>query len=180
MGFWFFKKKGDHEIKKVHGIMEKSFSNIKKDMGNISSWVIHFKGKHKEHNDSFDKLVKDIEYIKSVFHNHLEEHHSSERSIVHEHVQSFNRSDQSFMNVQSLKNKITPSQKNVLNLLNKANMPLDYETIANELKLSIVTVRRHINDVKRVFEIKEMKDVDRGRKVFYIDKKAKMKLKSNK
>ena len=180
MGFWFFKKKDGNEIKRIHGIMENSFSNIKKDMGNLSSWVKHFKGKHEEHNDSFDNLVKDIKYIKKVFESHMEEHHSNEHSIVHEHVQSFNHSNQSFMNVQSLKNKITPSQKKVLNLLNKANMPLDYETIASELKLSIVTVRRHINDIKRVFEIKEMKDVDRGRKVFYIDNKAKMKLKRKK
>ena len=160
--------------------MEKSFSNIKKDMGNLSSWVVHFKGKHDEHKDSFDSLIKDINYIKKAFENHLEEHHSDEPFAVHEHVQSFKRPVQSFMNVQVLKNKMTPSQKNLLNLLNKANMPLDYDTIANELKLSTVTVRRHMNDVKRLFEIKEMRDVDKGKKVFYIDKEAKMRLKHKK
>ena len=86
------------------------------------------------------------------------------------------------MNVQNqpLKDKLTPSQKRVLNLLDKTSIPLDYETIANELKLSIITVRRHINDIKKVFEIKEMMDVDRGRKVFYIGKEAKISLKHKK
>jgi DNA-binding CsgD family transcriptional regulator len=180
MGFWFFKKKDDSEIKRIHGIMENSFSNIKKDMGNLSSWVKHFKGKHEEHNDSFDNLVKDIKYVKKVFEDHLEEYHSDDGSSMIEHVQSFKRPVQSFMNVQVLKDKMTPSQKNLLNLLNKANIPLDYETIAKELKLSTVTVRRHMNDIKRLFEIKEMRDVDRGKKVFYIDKKAKMTLKRKK
>lgn len=175
---WFFRGKKDSEIKKVHNIMEKSFSNIKKDMGNLSSWVHHFKCKHEEHNDSFDKLIKDVEYIKKIFENHVEEHHSEgERSIAIERVQSFNRSNQSFMNVQEAKDRLTPSQKRVINLLNKATIPLDYETIANELKLSIVTVRRHMNDIKKVFELKEMSDIERGRKVFYIDKKTKMTLK---
>jgi len=181
MVFWFFKKKRDDEIKNIHGIIEKSFSNVKKDMGNLSSWIHHFKGKHEEHNDSFDKLMNDIEYIKKIFENHVEEHHSEEeRSIAIERVQSFNRSNQSFMNVQVLKDKLTPSQKKVINLLSKANIPLDYETIAKELKLSIITIRRHINDIKKVFELKEMSDIDRGRKVFYIDKKTRMTLKRKK
>jgi len=84
------------------------------------------------------------------------------------------------MNVQVLKDKMTPSQKNLLNLLRNASIPLDYEIIAKELGLSTVTVRRHMNDIKRLFEIKEMRDVDRGRKVFYIDKEAKMTLKRKK
>ena len=177
----FFRKKGDDEVRKIHGIMEKSFSNIKKDMGNLSSWITHFKTKHESHDESFDKLMKDIEYIKKMFNDHMEEHHSEDgRSIAIEHVQSFNRSNQSFMNVQELKDRLTPSQKKVLNLLSRASIPLDYETIAKELKLSIITVRRHINDIKKVYDLKEMSDVDRGRKVFYIDKKAKMTLKYKK
>ena len=84
------------------------------------------------------------------------------------------------MNVQNLKEKLTPSQKRVLNLLNKSSVPIDYETIANELKLNIVTVRRHVNDIKKVFEIKEMMDIDRGRKVFCIEKEVKLTLKQKK
>ena len=194
MGFWFFnKKRDDSEIKNVHKVMENSFSNIKRDMKSISSWIDHFKDKHEKHDDSFDKVVKEIESIKKMFEQHMQDHHferSIGRSIAIERVQSFKRSDQSFMNVQDLEevskntddksNKLTPSQKRVLGLLNMSNIPLDYETIAKELKLNIVTVRRHINDVKKVFEIKEMMNVDSGRKVFYIGKEAKMSLKRKK
>tara|TARA_Y100000034_G_C6854797_1_gene388268 strand:- start:440 stop:985 length:546 start_codon:yes stop_codon:yes gene_type:complete len=181
MVFWFFRKKRDPELERIHGIMGKSFSNIKRDMGNLSTWISHFKGKHEEHDGSFDKLVEDINYIKRMFDKHMEEHHYDEEPVaVHEHVQTFKRPVQTFMNVQVIKNKMTPSQKKLLNLLNKASIPLDYETIAKELKLSTVTVRRHMNDIKRLFEVKEMRDVDRGKKVFYIDKKAKMTLKRKK
>jgi len=185
MVFWLFKKRSDYKIKKIHNMMENSFSNIKKDIGSVSLWINHFKGKHKEHEDSFDKLIKEIEEIKKMVEKHMEEHHferSIGRSIAIERVQSFKHSNQSFMNVQNqpLKDKLTPSQKRVLNLLDKTSIPLDYETIANELKLSIITVRRHINDIKKVFEIKEMMDVDRGRKVFYIGKEAKISLKHKK
>jgi len=194
MVFWFFQRKKDnHEIKKIHNVMENSFSNIKKDMKNISSWIDHFKNKHQKHDNSFDKIVKDVEYLKKMFEQHVQEHNferSIGRSIAIERVQSFNRSNQSFMNVQlqdqvvenaeNKKDNLTPSQKRVLNLLNKANIPLDYETIANELKLNIITIRRHINDIKKVFEIKEMMNVDSGRKVFCISKEAKIRLKSKK
>ena len=49
--------------------MDKSFSNIKKDIGSLSSWITHFKGKHDEHEGSFDKIMKDIESIKDMFEN---------------------------------------------------------------------------------------------------------------
>ena len=60
MVFWLFKKRSDYKIKKIHNMMENSFSNIKKDIGSVSLWINHFKGKHKEHEDSFDKLIKPI------------------------------------------------------------------------------------------------------------------------
>jgi DNA-binding NarL/FixJ family response regulator len=181
MVFWFFKKKRDHEINNIHSMMHNSFSNIKKDIGNISLWVNHFKGKHKEHEDSFDEVIKEINNIKEMFNRHIKENHSEEESpLVVERVQTFKRPVQTFMNVQELKDKMTPSQKNLLNLLRKANIPLDYETIAKELGLNNITVRRHMNDIKRLFDIREMRDVDRGKKVFYIDKEAKITLKRKK
>ncbi|MCD4666485.1 HTH domain-containing protein [archaeon] len=182
MVFWFFKKKEDDKIDKIHKNMQNSFSNMKKDMGNVKSWIDHFHSKHEDHEENYQKLLKEMQDIKKIFENHVGEHHSKdERSIVHERVQSFNRSNQSFMNIQSLKDKITPAQKRILLLLNRTNIPLEYNDIAEELGLSIVTVRRHINDVKRSgFEIKEKVSVDTRRKVFYIENKLKFKLKSRK
>ena len=55
-------------------------------------------------------------------------------------------------------------------MLNLAEIPLEYEDIARELKLSVITVRRHINDIKKMgFQIKEKMNVDAGRKVFFIE-----------
>ena len=90
MVFWLFKKRSDYKIKKIHNMMENSFSNIKKDIGSVSLWINHFKVKHKEHEDSFDKLIKEIEEIKKMVEKHMEEHHferSIGRSIAIERVQ---------------------------------------------------------------------------------------------
>jgi DNA-binding NarL/FixJ family response regulator len=181
MVFGFFRKKKDTEIEHLQKVMQNSFRTVKDDMKNVSSWINHFKDKHSKHDQSFEQLIKEVQNLRKMHEQYLEEHHSdSRRSSVHEHVQSFERSNLAFMNVQSLKNKLTPSQKVVLELFNRANMPLDYETIASELKLNVVTVRRHVNDIRKIVEIKEMRDVDRGRKVFYLDKKAKIAIKSRK
>ena len=181
MVFWLFKRKKEADIEHVHKVMQSSFKTVKEDMKNVSSWIYHFKEKHSTHDQNFERLIKEIQNLRKSYEHHLEDHHSGgERSNVHEHVQSFERSKSSFMNVQSLKNRFTPSQKVVLDLFNRANIPLDYETISNELKVNIVTARRHVNDIKKLVEIREMRDVDKGRKVFYLDKKAKMIIKSKK
>src|SRR3989344_946585 len=80
-------------------------------------------------------------------------------------------------------NKIvhTPAQKRVIQLLMIAETPLEYEDIAKELKLNIITVRRHINDVKRLgFEIVERINTESNRKVFYIEKEVKKMIRAKK
>ena len=78
------------------------------------------------------------------------------------------------MNVQSLKNLkeiLTPAQKRVIQLLNSTEIPLEYEDIAKSLGISIVTVRRHINDMKKMgFQVKEKMNINTKRKVFYIER----------
>ena len=181
MVFRFFRKKKEADIEQLQKVMHNSFKTVKDDMKNVSSWIYHFNDRHSKHDQSFEQLIKEVQNLKKTYEQHIEYHHSeNQRSSVHEHVQSFERSNSSFMNVQSLKNKLTPSQKIVLELFNRANIPLDYGTIANELKLNVVTARRHVNDIRKLIEIKEMRDVDRGRKVFYLDKKAKMAIKIRK
>jgi len=55
-----------------------------------------------------------------------------------------------------------------------SEIPLEYAQIAKKLGLNIVTIRRHINDIKRTgFEIKEKINAQKKRKVFYIDGKMK-------
>ncbi|MEK6907110.1 MAG: HTH domain-containing protein, partial [Nanoarchaeota archaeon] len=100
----------------------------------------------------------------------------------HERSRAFKRSNQSFMNVQSLKKLkeyLTPAQKRIIQILNVAEIPLEYEDIARELKLSVITVRRHVNDIKKMgFQVKEKINIDNGRKVFYIERAIKRAIQS--
>ena len=86
------------------------------------------------------------------------------------------------MNVQSLDNlkeRLTPAQKRIIQVLDMAEMPIEYEDIARELGISIVTVRRHVNDIKKMgFQIKEKINVDAKRKVFYLEKDIKRAIKA--
>jgi len=176
MGFWFFSRKKDDEISKLKDNLRISFSNINQDVGLINEILNHFREKHSNYDKKFEHLERDIAEIRHL----LEKkdkiatgRSSFERSIVHERSRAFKRSNQSFMNVQSLKRLkeyLTPAQKRVIQMLNLAEIPLEYEDIARELKLSVITVRRHINDIKKMgFQIKEKMNVDAGRKVFFIE-----------
>ena len=189
MTFWFFGKKNNEEIGKLKSNLKYSFSNIKKDMDSVNKMVDNFKEKHDQHDKGHDhhearlvKLEQDLAEIKEILEKTIfESPRRSERSIVHERSIAFKRSNQSFMNVQNLKNVLTPAQKRVIQLLMIAETPLEYEDIAKELKLNIITVRRHINDVKRLgFEIVERINTENNRKVFYIEKEFKKMIKAKK
>jgi len=177
MVFWFLKKRDDN-LKEMNSKLNNSFTNLRSDIEGLVGWINHFKSKHDHHDNRHDETLKQIEILKQIMQDHIEEHHpEEERSIVHERVQSFNRSNQSFMNVQSddqISERLTPSQKKVISLLLMANMPLDYNIMAKELKVCVVTVKRHINDIKKIgFKIREKMNVDNKRKVFYIENKVK-------
>src|SRR3990167_4703254 len=187
MGFWIFGRKKDDDVDKIRDNLKHSFSNIKNDIQSIHNVLKHFKQKHEEHDEKhglhsekFEKLEDEISRIHEI----LEEldRRKPERSIVHERVQSFKRSNQSFMNVQSLDNlkeRLTPAQKRIIQVLDMAEMPIEYEDIARELGISIVTVRRHVNDIKKMgFQIKEKINVDAKRKVFYLEKDIKRAIKA--
>ena len=187
MGFWIFGRKKDDDVDKIRDNLKHSFSNIKNDIQSIHNVLKHFKQKHEEHDEKhglhsekFEKLEDEISRIHEI----LEEldRRKPERSIVHELVQSFKRSNQSFMNVQSLHNlkeRLTPAQKRIIQVLDMAEMPIEYEDIARELGISIVTVRRHVNDIKKMgFQIKEKINVDAKRKVFYLEKDIKRAIKA--
>jgi hypothetical protein len=191
--FGFFNRK-DQEKKEIiskitnlDSVMKHSFTNVKKDVSKVSGWVKYFKSNEEKQNKHIKELSKKIEKLTMAFEEFKElyeeapeppKERSIDRSIVHERVQSFNRSDQSFMNDQfdhsKVRGKLTPAHKKIIRVLMVASRPIDYETIAKELKLSVVTVRRHINDIKRIgFEINAKMSVDTNRKVFFIEKEVK-------
>ncbi len=185
MGFWFFSRKKDDEINKLKNNLNGSFSNIKKDISLINGVLSFFKEKHQDYDRKFERLERDFAYMGGI----LEEIRKKStvkniplRSSVHERSRAFKRSNQAFMNVQSLQNlkeNLTPAQKRVIQMLNLAEIPLEYEDIAKDLKLSIVTIRRHISDIKRMgFDVKEKMNIDTKRKVFYIEKEIKKAIRS--
>lgn len=172
MGFWIFGNKKEDRVKKIEDNLKGSFSNIKKDFGTIHEFISHFRKKHDDHDERFERIEKELEILQNL----IVQTPSSddERSIVQSRSIAFNRSIEPFMNVQSLKNVITPAQKKVIHALSLAEIPLEYEDLAKELGLSIVTVRRHINDLKRMgFNVKEKVNIENGRKVFFIEKAVK-------
>ena len=172
MGFWIFGNKKEDMVKKIEDNLKGSFSNIKKDFGVIHEFISHFKKKHDDHDERFERIEKELEILRNL----IAETPSidDERSIVQSRSIAFNRSIDPFMNVQSLKNMVTPAQKKVIHALSLAEIPLEYEDLAKDLGLSVVTVRRHLNDLKRIgFDVKEKVNIENGRKVFFIEKAVK-------
>ncbi|MEK6862602.1 MAG: HTH domain-containing protein [Nanoarchaeota archaeon] len=187
MGFWFFGRKKDAEINNLKNNLRGSFSNIKGDISLINEVLNHFRERHSNYDKKFEHLERDIAEIRHLLEKKdkiATRRSSFERSIVHERSRAFKRSNQSFMNVQSLKKLkeyLTPAQKRVIQMLNLAEIPLEYEDLAKELKLSVITVRRHINDIKKMgFQIKEKMNIDTGRKVFFIENVVKRAIRGKK
>ena len=172
MAFWIFGNKKEDKIKKIEGDLKNSFSNIKRDFSTVHEFLNHFRKKHDDHDERFERIERELEMLQNL----IAQTPSSddERSIVQSRSIAFNRSIDPFMNVQSLKNTITPAQKKVIHALSLAEIPLEYEDLAKELGLSIVTIRRHLNDLKRMgFDVKEKINIENGRKVFFIERAVK-------
>ena len=185
MVWWLFKRKEDR-FDNIHKNLEHSFTNLKGEMNSVGKWINHFKEKHEKHDHRFDELFRKMSSVEEqigILNGRLEVQikEDNDRSIAIERIQSFNRSDQSFMNVQSVNSvdNLTPAQKQVLALLVFAGGPLDYEDIATKLGLNIVTIRRHINDLKRAgIDIKEKVSVKNRRKLIYVDQEVKERVQS--
>lgn len=166
MGWIFTRKEEDVERKLglMNANLSTSFANLKRDISTIKEWIEHFKAKETENETRFrrieDALVElkdDVLILKEAgLHSKVQSFERPEWEIERsnrtiERVQSFNRSDQTFMNVQSVDilSRLTPAQKNVILLLLNAGGPLGYEDIGKKLGLNVVTIRRHINDILR-------------------------------
>ncbi|MBI2110541.1 HTH domain-containing protein [Candidatus Woesearchaeota archaeon] len=174
MRFWIFgKKKSDHVVDELHKRTSESFSLVKKEMEKVGAWINHLDSHRKLHHGKINEIEKRLFVLEELMKGAVQTDHSN--------VQSFNRvqsrSVQSFMNVQSLdilSERITPKEKKVIMCLLEAGMPLEYSDIAKKLGISIVTTRRHINDIKKSgFKIEEKMNVDTKRKVFYIKNEVK-------
>ena len=174
MGFLWFNKKRDGQEEKwdqLHKGLRASFSNIKQDFDHSMGHIDHLHSKKEEHHSRLTKIEERLILLEQMLHDIKGKKDKVQRSTI-ERVQSFNHSE-SFMNVQIVKN-LTPSQKQVVFLLLNSKNPLNYQVIADQVGSSIVTVRRHINDIKRAgVEVKEKISVKNRSKVFYLDEELK-------
>ena len=172
--FWLFKKRDDHKWKTLHKSLKNSFENIKGDIAEISDG---FYERHRHHEKRLKEIEERLGYIIDIVENNekIDKKYSVDESAI-ECVQSFNRSNQSIMNIKSFE-KLTPAQKEVVTLLVYMDRPLGYEDIAKNLGLNIVTVRRHVNDIFKIgLPIREKVDVRNRRKLFYLEREVKNKV----
>jgi hypothetical protein len=56
---WWFLKRGN----KFEDSVKSSFTNIKEDMSQVTTWISHFKGKHETHDSSFSEVLERLESI---------------------------------------------------------------------------------------------------------------------
>lgn len=193
---WFSKKQNKIEkgLESLDKNVKTSFENIKQDMVSLGKWMGDFSKKNYEQEKGIENLEKrmvelwgKIEHIERSNDRSIERSNSlnsqtgsieaikPEYKDVFTHVQSFNRSVQSFMNVQERNNFeiLTPAQKRVVALMAFAGGPLGYEEISKKLGINEVTARRHINDIKRAgVSVKAKMSANSRKSMFYLDEKV--------
>lgn len=173
--FWFFKKRGDlnKKFEQLKESLSYSFSNVKKDIVLLKDELSLMK---EDQNERILELETKVDLLASIIEGKPENKFMLEEKGVIERVQSFNRSGQSFMNVQLIGN-LTPAQKQVILLLLHENEAVDYKTIGKRLGINEITARRHINDIERSgVKINKKMSVKTKRKMFFLDDDLKNKL----
>ncbi|MBT4334595.1 HTH domain-containing protein [archaeon] len=182
MVWWNFSKKEhilEEKFSEIRTVLESSFGKVKTDMSDVSEWIKHLECHRTEHNESIKNIEERLRLIEtSIF--HTKAHNSQYNLNEIEHVQTFKRSNQTIMNVQNIED-LTPAQKQVVGLLIYAEEAMTYEDISKKLGINIVTVRRHINDVKRAgIKINEKVSVKSRKKMFLVDESLKELILANK
>lgn len=165
----FDSKKGDFNKKlaDLSNNLKASFSSIKNDFSKVGDWISFLSKKSSEHDEKLEKIEQKLNEL-------LEQ-----KAEAIERVQSFKRSSEPFMPVHERSiavqsSNLTPIQKKVIMLLLGSGVGMMYEELAKKLNLNIVTVRRHINDIKRAgFDIKEKTESSSQRKVFFLGNEGK-------
>lgn len=165
----FDSKKGDFDKKlaDLSNNLKASFSSIKGDFSKVGDWISFLSKKSNEHDEKLEKIEQKLNDL-------LEQ-----KADTIECIQSFNRSSDPFINVHERSigvqsSNLTPIQKKVVMLLFGSGVGMRYEELAKKLNLNIVTIRRHINDIKRAgFDIKEKRESSNLRKVFFLGNEGK-------
>ena len=203
--FWFFKKKKkgqelEEKFSNLHNSLHNSFSNIKKDINNMSSWVGHLKNKHDNHNKKFELLNYRINNIEEVLEDLRDVWTRVQTAVqtggVSKQTQTDSRpnscpevskqlskqenrenksgnSEKEITIIDSLRN-LTMMERAVVWALLNTDLKLSYEDLSIALGKDKSTLRGQINNLKTKSEglIEEYTEKD-GKKRFYINEKKK-------
>ncbi len=190
MGFWIFGKREENEKKwkDLHSKLDNSFSNIKKDMKNISNWINHFKYTKEKHSSKIKEIedrLRAIEMLLSDVRNKKEFLSLGElskqtpvrfkRTSVHVQtpVQTGVQTGNLIVSLRSL----TMMERAIVWTLLNTDLKLNYNDLALIMGKNKSTVRGQINNIKQKSEglISETLDKD-GSKRFHISESLKSKL----
>lgn len=186
MGFLWFGKKRDDEIKKIR----ESFEDVKQDIIHISGWLKHLNEKNKQHEKNFEHLFEEIFKIKEdidELKNQLFVFQAISKRKVFKHPSTGVYKQTGVQGVQTrvqtgvqtpifnefLKN-LSPSERVIVWILLNSEIKLSCEDIAALLGKQVNTIRGQINSIKQKSEdlIEEIVEKN-GKKRYYINEKVK-------
>ncbi len=190
MSFWIFGKKRGHEKKwfDLHSKLDGSFSNIKKDMQNISKWIKHFdnfKDEHSEKIKAIDSRLRAIELLMDDI-----KHKKNFLALEGVSKQTPVRLKQTSVGVQtpvqtgiqtsnlsySLRSLTMMERALVWTLLN-TDLKLNYNDLSLVMGKNKSTVRGQINNIKSKSEGLLLESVEKdGSKRFYVSERIKERL----
>lgn len=197
MVWWLFRKKKDDDINQrfvnLHDSLHNSFSNIKKDVGDIGNWLGHFKNRHDDHEQKFELMNYRINNMEEV----LEELRDAWTAVqtavqtgglskqpqtdsrpnscpeVSKQLSKQVNEDRELTMIDRLKN-LTMMERAVVWALLNTDLKLSYDDLSIALGKDKSTLRGQINSLKTKSEglIEEYSEKD-GKKRFYISEKNK-------
>ena len=190
MDFWIFGKKRGHEKKwsDLHSKLDGSFSNIKKDMQNISKWIKHFDNFKDEHSEKIQGMDVRLRAIEMLLENL--KHQKNFLALEGVSKQTPVRLKQTSVAVQtpvqtgvqtsnlsySLRSLTMMERALVWTLLN-TDLKLNYNDLSLVMGKNKSTVRGQINNIKSKSEGLVLESVEKdGSKRFYISERIKERL----
>ncbi len=190
MVFGFFKKRDGTAHRKIEDLDKRisfSFTNIKRDMDSVSSWITHFNEKHEKHDNKFENLHKRLENIEKDL-KEIKEIWTRVQTGVQTRVQTGQTRVQTRvrqtdvrlkqMSVQTntlekLRN-LTVMERELMWVLLNTDAKMSYDDLFAILGKNKSTLRGQINNIKLKSPdlIREVVEND-GTKRFYVDEQVK-------
>lgn len=192
MPFWIFKKRDEptQDIQQIQHSLKSSFSHIKKDISDISSWVENIEQQHKHHKESLkythsrmDEIHERINELENAFEDIANQWEAVQTAVQNKQTPTAVRSKQVFQPVQTavqtdeITKHLTPMERAIISILLNTDMKLTYDDLSIAIGRDKSTIRGQMNNIKQKNEelIKEVIESN-GKKRFYIEEEIKNKV----